>query len=322
MCSPEGHTCCFPVPLAKWTPKYSGDEKGTVTWAAMEQQAWFPIENGRNPLFRTGKPPQNTNTEFWLLPFLFSFLPSSFSFLFFFYSSIHSFKTFIWCLISCRRHLDLVIHLDFWRRVFLLPSFILFFLLGATLWWFPSFIFLYVDLNYNIPFHIFQAETHTWFDVVLQTAQLKHWCLVLSVSAESWFNALWLEDDLYQLFYHLRPLSPLSVDRTAVFTHPKSHPCLPSGEHSGNLPCLSASRLLLQAVCVCTCSVARSNPTLCDPMECSPPGSSVHGISQARILERTAFSYSKGSSWPRYWIHVSCIGKRILYHWATREALD
>ena len=42
--------------------------------------------------------------------------------------------------------------------------------------------------------------------------------------------------------------------------------------------------------------VAQSCPTLCDPMDCSPPGSSVHGILQARILEWVAISFSRGSS--------------------------
>ena len=49
---------------------------------------------------------------------------------------------------------------------------------------------------------------------------------------------------------------------------------------------------------------------------------SVHGISQARILEWVAISFSKGSSQPRDQIHVSCIGKWILYCWARREALN
>ena len=60
-------------------------------------------------------------------------------------------------------------------------------------------------------------------------------------------------------------------------------------------------------------------------MDCSPPGSSVHGISQARILEWVAISYSRGSSWPRDWTHVSwCswIGRWIFNHWATWEAPD
>ena len=46
------------------------------------------------------------------------------------------------------------------------------------------------------------------------------------------------------------------------------------------------------------CSVVQSWPTLCDPMECSPPGASVHGIVQARILEWVTMSSSRGSSQP------------------------
>ena len=49
----------------------------------------------------------------------------------------------------------------------------------------------------------------------------------------------------------------------------------------------------------------QSCPTLCDPMDCSPPGSSVPGILQARIVEWVATSSSRGSSQPRYGTHVS-----------------
>ena len=52
---------------------------------------------------------------------------------------------------------------------------------------------------------------------------------------------------------------------------------------------------------------AQSCPTLCYPVDCSPPGSSVHGISQARILEWVAISSSRGSSWPRDQTHDSCV---------------
>ena len=57
------------------------------------------------------------------------------------------------------------------------------------------------------------------------------------------------------------------------------------------------------------------------PMDCSPPGSSVHGMFQARILEWVAISHSRGSSWSRYRAHVSCgcIGGWILSRRATRE---
>ena len=54
-------------------------------------------------------------------------------------------------------------------------------------------------------------------------------------------------------------------------------------------------------------------------MDCSPPGSSVHGIFQARILEWVAIYFSRGSSQPRDWTWVSCIGRRIHYSWAIRE---
>ena len=52
-------------------------------------------------------------------------------------------------------------------------------------------------------------------------------------------------------------------------------------------------------VCVCVCVCAKSCPTLCGPLDCSPPGSSVCGISQARILEQVAISYPQGSCWLR-----------------------
>ena len=66
--------------------------------------------------------------------------------------------------------------------------------------------------------------------------------------------------------------------------------------------------------------VAQSCPILCDPMDCSPPGSSVHGIFQAWILESVAISFSSGSSWPRDRTRVSCIVGRRFTIWATREA--
>ena len=66
--------------------------------------------------------------------------------------------------------------------------------------------------------------------------------------------------------------------------------------------------------------VAQSCPTLCGPMDCSLPGSSVHGIFQARILEWVAISFSRGSSWPRDWTRVSHIVGRHFTVWATREA--
>ena len=61
--------------------------------------------------------------------------------------------------------------------------------------------------------------------------------------------------------------------------------------------------------------------TLCHRMNCSLPGSSVHEILQARILEWVVISSSRESSSPRDRMRVSCIGRWILYHWVTRETL-
>ena len=66
--------------------------------------------------------------------------------------------------------------------------------------------------------------------------------------------------------------------------------------------------------------VVQSRPTLCDPKDCSPPGSSIHGIFQARILEWVFISFSTESSWPRDRTWVSHIVGRCFTVWATREA--
>ena len=66
--------------------------------------------------------------------------------------------------------------------------------------------------------------------------------------------------------------------------------------------------------------VAQSCPTLCNLVDCSLPGFSVHGILQARTLEWVTISFSRGSSWPRDRTWVSHIGGRRFNLWATREA--
>ena len=70
------------------------------------------------------------------------------------------------------------------------------------------------------------------------------------------------------------------------------------------------------STCVCLLSCF-THVQLCDPMDCSPPGSSVHGILQARILEWVAISFSRGSSWPSDQTlvsYVACTGRWVLYH--------
>ena len=62
--------------------------------------------------------------------------------------------------------------------------------------------------------------------------------------------------------------------------------------------------------------------TLNDPLDCGPPGSSVHGVLQARIPEWVAIPFSRGSSRPRNQTWVSCTADRFLTIWATGEALS
>ena len=59
----------------------------------------------------------------------------------------------------------------------------------------------------------------------------------------------------------------------------------------------------------------------CNPMDYSPPGSSVHGILQLRILELVAMPSSRESSLPRDWTCISCIAGRLFIHWSTWEAM-
>ena len=85
--------------------------------------------------------------------------------------------------------------------------------------------------------------------------------------------------------------------------------------------------LLLSLNCLCSlyimdwlaCKVAQSCPALCNPIDCSLPGSSIHGIFQARVLEWVAISFSRGCSQPRYQTWVSCIAGKFYTVRVTRE---
>ena len=68
-------------------------------------------------------------------------------------------------------------------------------------------------------------------------------------------------------------------------------------------------------MCVCVCVCAQSCLILCGPMDYSLPGSSGHGIFQARLLEWVAISFSRESSWPRDGTYISSTGRQILYHY-------
>ena len=80
----------------------------------------------------------------------------------------------------------------------------------------------------------------------------------------------------------------------------------------GNLEKLKILTQYIWGPC-CASSVPESSPTLCNPMDCSPSGSSVHVISQARKLEWVAIFFSRGSSRPTDGTHISCIGRWVVY---------
>ena len=73
---------------------------------------------------------------------------------------------------------------------------------------------------------------------------------------------------------------------------------------------LTRETLYTKMVC-CDCLVAKLHTTVCNPMDCSLPGSSIHGISRVRILEWVAIPFSRRSSWPRDWTRVSCLAGRF-----------
>ena len=82
-------------------------------------------------------------------------------------------------------------------------------------------------------------------------------------------------------------------------------------------PHCAACGVFVPTPTMCTQS-RQSCPTLCDSMDCSPPGSFVHGILQARTLEWVAISSSRRSSWDQ--TCISYIAGRFFTHWATWEA--
>ena len=151
--------------------------------------------------------------------------------------------------------------------------------------------------------HHLDTATTFW---LISSAEVYHRYFQLS-SYPSSFSSLLQSLSLLKIPHWSQPVlrSPSS------FTWPWSAFLIPSQFGWTQLLHVPACHLL------CASSVAQSCPTLCDPVDCSPPGSSVHGITQARILEWAAISCSRESFWPRDQTHISCIsctGRQILYH--------
>ena len=87
-----------------------------------------------------------------------------------------------------------------------------------------------------------------------------------------------------------------------------------------NVPFLPAAFKIFSLSLKVKMLVIQSRPTLCDRVDYSPPGSSVHGILQARALEWVTISFSRGSFQPKDWRQVSGIAGKLFTYWVTREA--
>ena len=114
-----------------------------------------------------------------------------------------------------------------------------------------------------------------------------------------WFDLLAVQRTL-KSFLHYHNLKASILQHSVFFMVQLSHPYMTTGKSVKML-------------------VTQSCPTLCDPMDCNPSGSSVRGILQARIPEWVAISFFRGSSQARDLTQVSCIAGRFFIVWATRE---
>ena len=124
------------------------------------------------------------------------------------------------------------------------------------------------------------------------------------------------------LMFLISPLSESSCQQPIIELNPKVV-WFKQGLNQLNQTCGFIKKTIIKlsfgSCCYC-CLVTKISLILSNSMDCIKPGSSIHGISQARILEWLVISFSRRSSWPRDQTHVSCIGRRILYCWASREA--
>ena len=123
----------------------------------------------------------------------------------------------------------------------------------------------------------------------------------------------------------IRTLFPMLPSPRIPFSHIMSQDQCSIKHSLGNAGLIGSGTLPFHSEITFVHAQSLNCVPFCNPMDCSPPASSVHEIFQARILEGVAIFSSKGSSWPKdqTWISsVSCIGKWILYHCATWGSWD
>ena len=128
-----------------------------------------------------------------------------------------------------------------------------------------------------------------------------------------WPGGLIARDDISHVEGHSKG-SVCVLENVSVLVEPNClhlHP-----DHIKHISNKVQAKPVVGCVYMCVCSVT----SLCSPVDCSRPGTSVHGILHTGVLECLAISFPRGSSWPRNWTHVSCIsciGRRVLYHCTT-----
>ena len=122
------------------------------------------------------------------------------------------------------------------------------------------------------------------------------------------------KDSFFSPNFRNAPISSISFCSIHL---PRWHPEIGT---TGDTAFINMRLAHIESVLVYLCIRAKSLhscPALCDPVHCSSPGSSVHGILQARILNWVAMPCSRASSHPKDWTHISyisCIGRKVLYH--------
>ena len=157
-------------------------------------------------------------------------------------------------------------------------------------------LFEFPESHSKFPMAIYFTYGNIWFHVPLCTHHA--FTKVLRVSKRGLLKS------------HLQWFSPF-ITQTPSLTM-----LLTFHTHSAKQPLIGKVKgekeLGKDRACCCAKSI-QSCPTLCDAMDCSPAGSSVHGILQARILEWVAMPSSRGSSWARDGTPVSYVSGRVLY---------
>ena len=111
--------------------------------------------------------------------------------------------------------------------------------------------------------------------------------------------------------------APVAKSQTGLKTEHKEKNII-VGESYCETVLLNFCPWVCEYVCVCVCE-SLSRVQLCNPMDSSLPGLSLHGIFQATMLEWIAISFPRGSSWPRDWTWLSRIAGRLFTVWATGE---